>query len=92
MALPFQFKAETVISEKRTTQEALDTIKNWLKETTLPKIQDEFIILFLISCENDIDVTKKAIEAYFRIKNEVPQIFDNYDVSGEELKSIMDVM
>ena len=92
MSLPFRFTPKSIIADGRTTQSHIDTIKNWLNATTLPQLQEEFITLFLISCNNDIDATKGTIEGYFKIKKGAPQIFDNCNLDSEELKNIQKVM
>ncbi|XP_063924339.1 alpha-tocopherol transfer protein-like [Zophobas morio] len=91
MALPFSFKAQTIIAEGKTSQIAVDTIRDWLQTTSLPLLQDEFIVIFLISSENKIDKAKQIIEAYFRIKNGYPKIFNNIDLNSEPIKNIQKV-
>jgi hypothetical protein len=90
--LPYIFQAKTIIEEGRTTQSALDEIKVWLSTTSLPELQDEFITLFLLSCLNNVFETKNTIQAYFRIKNSAPEIFNDRDVDGDELKKATNVM
>jgi hypothetical protein len=90
--LPYKFQVKTIIEEGRTTQSALDEIKVWLSTTSLPQLQDEFIALFLSSCLNNVSETKNTIQAYFRIKNSAPDIFNNRDVDGDELKKATNVM
>ncbi|XP_063924615.1 alpha-tocopherol transfer protein-like [Zophobas morio] len=92
MALPFTFQAQTIIAEGRTSQIDVDRIRNWLQTSMLPQLQDEFIAIFLISSENKVDKTKQIIEAYFRIKNGFPHIFNNIDVHSEQIKNIQKVL
>ncbi|CAH1380881.1 unnamed protein product [Tenebrio molitor] len=90
--LPYKFQAKIIIEEGRTTQSALDEIKVWLSTTSLPQLQDEFIALFLSSCLNNVSETKNTIQAYFRIKNSAPEIFNDRDVDGDELKKATNVI
>ncbi|XP_068901033.1 retinaldehyde-binding protein 1-like [Tenebrio molitor] len=89
MCSNYQFKAETIIGEGRTTQAAVDEIKNWLVEASLPQISEELIVLFLTSCKNDIAATQCIIKAYFRIKSEAPELFNDRDIDREVLAKAM---
>jgi hypothetical protein len=93
MTLQYKFKVETIINEGRTTQSAIDEVKDLLKTTSLPVLQDEFIALFLLSCQNHASHTKKTIEAYFRIKKTTPHIFNHRDIdSDDDVMKAMKVM
>jgi hypothetical protein len=93
MVLPFKFKAETIIKEGRTTQSAVDEIKDWLKTTSLPLLQDEFVVLFLMSCKNNVSDTQDTIQAYFRIKKNAPHLFNHRDIdSDDDVRKGMKVM
>lgn len=92
MSLPYEFKAKTIIEEGRTTEKLTQEIRDWLSTTNIPKLQDETIVLFLLSCQNNIEETKKTILAYFRIKSEAPEIFQNRDMNNEVLKKAMKVV
>ena len=91
MALPFAFQAQTIIAEGRTSQSDVNTIRGWLRTTSLPLLQDEFIVIFLISSENKIDKAKQIIEAYFKVKNGYPNVFNNIDLESEPIKNIQKV-
>ncbi|KAJ3652521.1 hypothetical protein Zmor_018477 [Zophobas morio] len=91
MALPFAFQAQTIIAEGRTSQSDVNTIRGWLRTTSLPLLQDEFIVIFLISSENKIDKAKQIIEAYFKVKNGYPNVFNNIDLDSEPIKNIQKV-
>lgn len=94
MSLQYKFSSKTIIEEGRTTKASIDEIQKWLPTETsfLPKVPDEFIVLFLISCNNDIELTKKTIKAYFRIKNRAPEIFSDRDMDRDDLQKIMKVI
>ncbi|XP_068901556.1 alpha-tocopherol transfer protein-like [Tenebrio molitor] len=93
MTLQYKFKVETIIHEGRTTQSAIDEVKDLLKTTSLPVLQDEFITLFLLSCQNHASHTKNTIEAYFRIKKTAPHIFNHRDIdSDDDVMKAMKVM
>jgi hypothetical protein len=92
MSSNYQFKAETIIGEGRTTQAAVDEIKNWLVEASLPQISEELIVLFLMSSKNDIAATQCTIKAYFRIKSDAPELFNDRDIDREDLAKAMKTM
>lgn len=92
MSSLYEFKAQTILEEGRTTQAAINEIGIWLPTIGFPNLPEELIVIFLISCENNILATQKTIMAYFRIKNAAPDMFDNRDILNEDLKKTMDVM
>ncbi|XP_044261385.1 uncharacterized protein LOC123009261 [Tribolium madens] len=92
MALQYHFKAKSIVDEGRTTQTAIDDVKEWLKNTKLPQLPDELIVLFLLSCQNDVHCVRNTIQAYFKIKNEAPEIFNSRDIDSEELKKARKVV
>jgi hypothetical protein len=92
MSSNYQFKAETIIGEGRTTQAAVDEIKNWLVEASLPQISEELTVLFLTSCKKDIAATQCTIKAYFRIKSDAPEMFNDRDIDREDLTKAMKTM
>ncbi|XP_072375289.1 alpha-tocopherol transfer protein-like isoform X1 [Diabrotica undecimpunctata] len=90
MEFNFKFKAEDMILKKRTTRENIDSIKEWL-EMAKPKyvplqLQDELIILFLLSCDNNTERTKGTIMAHFKMKKEAPEIFDGRDMYRDDIQ------
>lgn len=96
MNLDFNFTANDVINQKRTTKENIDAIKNWLfidTEKCIPgKIQDELIVLFLLSCDNDIELTKKTVKAYYKYRKECPDIFDDRRMERKCLQKAFNTM
>ncbi|XP_044260789.1 uncharacterized protein LOC123008831 isoform X2 [Tribolium madens] len=92
MSLPYEFKAKTVVEEGRTSAVLIQEMKNWLSTTNLPQLQDESIVLFLLSCQNNVEETQKTIRAYFKIKSEAPEIFQNRDIDDEVLQKAMKVV
>ncbi|KYB26927.1 alpha-tocopherol transfer protein-like [Tribolium castaneum] len=92
MALQYQFKAKSIVDEGRTTQTAIDNVKEWLKNTKLPQLPEELIVLFLLSCQNNLNSVRNTIQAYFKIKNEAPEIFNSRDIDCDELKKARKVV
>lgn len=93
--MEFNFTAEEVINEDRTTLEAVKTIQSWINEksTNLPKIPDQMIVIFLLSCDNVISATQNTIKAYYTCKKNGPELYDDRDVQeNEELQKSLKVM
>ncbi|KAJ3652496.1 hypothetical protein Zmor_018454 [Zophobas morio] len=86
MPVEYGFKAQTIIDEGRTTQDAINEIKKWLSETKFPEIPEEMIALFLLSCQNVIKDTQRTIKAYFKLKSGAPEMFTGRDINNEELQ------
>ncbi|KAJ8959001.1 hypothetical protein NQ314_006319 [Rhamnusium bicolor] len=90
MELEYQFTSEQIISEGRTSKENLETIRTWLSnldDKDIPlTVQDEIIVLFLLSCSNDIALTKKTVVAYYKCKKQGPEIYDDRNVERADVK------
>ncbi|KAF5284123.1 hypothetical protein FQR65_LT00123 [Abscondita terminalis] len=69
----------------------VETIKNWLCMDQLPQLTKEQIVLFLISCDDDVDFTKVTIKAYFSIKYNNNDVFNNRKVSDDDVQKALDV-
>ena len=91
MALPFRFNVKTIIEDGRTTERDINAIKTWLKTKSLPPLQEQFIVLFLLSCLNDLASVQNTIETYFKVKNEAPHIFNDCDLENTDMKKILSV-
>ncbi|CAH1111796.1 unnamed protein product [Psylliodes chrysocephalus] len=93
MSFKFQFKVEDLISEGRVNRENFEVIKQWVKdERFVPKdLPDEMIVLFLISCEHNVNMTKNTIMSYFKLKKNAPELHDNRIVNSKEMDLMMEV-
>ncbi|CAH1111794.1 unnamed protein product [Psylliodes chrysocephalus] len=91
--MDFKFKPEDIFLEKRTNAEYVETITKWLpnvKEKYVPKtLSDEMMVLFLLSCTNDINLTKRTIISYYKLRKASPLIFDNRRVDCPEIQSAL---
>lgn len=94
MSLPYKFTAEEIILQGRTTIENIGVIKTWLQKSGsdfVPTILcDESIVLFLLSCENNVEKTKITITEHYKLKAEAPELFDDRNVSGDDIKTVFD--
>ncbi|KAJ8971177.1 hypothetical protein NQ317_013372 [Molorchus minor] len=95
MELQYQFTPDQIISEGRTTQKNINTIKTWLSnlhDKDIPKIQDEVVVLFLLSCLNDIDLTKRTVISYYKCKKAGPEIYDDRIVDRRDIRTALNTI
>ncbi|XP_056641317.1 alpha-tocopherol transfer protein-like isoform X2 [Diorhabda sublineata] len=94
MSLPYEFSAKEIILQGKTTKENIEVIKTWLLESGsdfVPTILcDELIVLFLLSCENNVENTKITITGHYEIKAGAPELFNNRNVSGADIQTVLD--
>lgn len=96
MALYYHFTPQEIISQGRTTAENLKTIRNFvesLNQKPVPRhTQDETLILFLLSCDNDLELTKKTILSYYNSKRNCPEIFDGRNMNSSDIQNALNTM
>lgn len=81
---PFEFETQCVIDSGRTKKNHINEIKAWLNENLqIPRQCDQQVVLFLLSCNNDIELTKKTILNYYKDKCNAPELFCNRDPADE---------
>ncbi|KAF5285075.1 hypothetical protein FQA39_LY16764 [Lamprigera yunnana] len=69
----------------------VNTICKWAKEEEkrVPSLTEEQTVLFLLSCEEDVEYTKNVILAYYRIKRSSPDIFDDRLLDADDVQSAL---
>ncbi|XP_072375284.1 alpha-tocopherol transfer protein-like [Diabrotica undecimpunctata] len=94
--MKFKFSVKDILDKGRTSTENIDVVKEWLltvKDDFVPStIQDELVVLFLLSCDNDIDLTKKTVSAYYRLRKEAPEIHDDRNTKREDIKKALNTL
>lgn len=90
--LKFDFTTSELVRDKRTTKAAIEEIRQWMKLEGLPQIQEEQIILFLLSCDNDIPATQTTILAYYKYSSEATFLLNDRDLNTKEMKHILTVV
>uniref|UniRef100_A0A6P7G3A9 Uncharacterized protein LOC114335458 n=1 Tax=Diabrotica virgifera virgifera TaxID=50390 RepID=A0A6P7G3A9_DIAVI len=94
--LPYQFKAEDLIAEGRASKEHVDEIRTFVSNLTdkyVPlRIQDEMIIIFLLSCAHDVELTKKTIVNYYYLKWHGPEIYDDRHMDRPDIQLAIKTM
>lgn len=96
MELQYQFTPEEIIARGCVTEENLSLIRNYvenLNHKPVPKlIKDEALVLFLISCENDVELAKKTIISFYECKKNGPEIFDDRDMQNSGIQQALNTM
>ncbi|KAK4878749.1 hypothetical protein RN001_011255 [Aquatica leii] len=86
------FKASEVIESGRVTCNQISVLRQWIAQERLPDLTDEQLILFSLSCFNNLDDTKKTINAFVTIRNGCPALFSNRMVLAKELQEQLGVV
>ncbi|XP_063231579.1 alpha-tocopherol transfer protein-like [Bacillus rossius redtenbacheri] len=91
MKLPFMDGlAETSFPKEH--HENIQHLRAWLSyQPHLPELTDEHLHLFLHSCYDDEEKTKKTIESYFTMKTMAPELFANRDPLGGDVQQALDI-
>lgn len=84
--MDYNFEAKEVVEQGRTSQKAIDSIKLWMKDEDLPTIPDQMVVIFLLSCNNQLEFTKKTIRAYYKCMKNSPELFDDRIVERKDLQ------
>lgn len=96
MSLEYQFTPQEIVARGSISEENLNIIRNYvehLDQKPVPKIiQDEMLVIFLISCENDIELTKKTITAFYECKKNGPEIFDDRNMQSSGIQQALNTM
>lgn len=76
MAPIFGFTARDIIAEGRIEKLEIYDIRSWLfTQEDIPKLSDEQIVHFLLSCNRNKGATQRTIKEHFKIKRAAPQFF-----------------
>lgn len=92
MALRFNFTAQEMIDQNRVTRRQIDEFKVWLDTQDYPDLVEEQMVLFLLSCNCEMETTKATVKAHYECKLNRGQFFDDRDVDlvdlQQELKAV----
>lgn len=61
------------------TDELIKSLQKWADDRDLPKIPEEQLALFAHSCYYDLAATERCMDAYYRMRSTIPEIFHNRD-------------
>ncbi|XP_044261384.1 retinaldehyde-binding protein 1-like [Tribolium madens] len=87
----FAFTAREIIDQGRVPQDVFNALKQWCQSEKLPVLADEQLVLFLLSCYNELEATQKTIHAHFKCKVSAPELFFNRDFWAEDVQKAMKV-
>lgn len=82
----YGFTAQKVIDDGRTAWQDVEELKKWLSTQDFPKLTDEQVVVFLLSCDNDHEATKKTIEAFYYSKTNAPELFNDRNLERPDLQ------
>lgn len=96
LKLDYEFTAQEIIKEGRTTEKHLIHIRRFIKHLNrkpIPKyIQDEILILFLIASKNNLTLTKSNIISFYQSKMDGPEIFDHRNVCNTDIQQALNTV
>lgn len=87
----FNFSAQKIIEKGRVPRELFDQLKQWCQSQQLPNLSDEQIVIFLLSCYNELEATQNTIHSHFKCKLSAPDLFFNRDFRAEDIQKSMKV-
>nr|CAH7758651.1 unnamed protein product [Callosobruchus chinensis] len=94
--MEFNYTAQEVIDQNRTKKEYINSIKDWLSicndKLVPPLLQEQMIVQFLLSCDNDVEFTKTTIAAFYRCKKAAPEFHDNRDMRRADIRTALNTM
>ncbi|CAH1953522.1 unnamed protein product [Acanthoscelides obtectus] len=94
--LDFNYTAQDVIDQNRTKQEFIGSIKNWLlmsnDKLVPPHLEEQMIVQFLLSCDNDVELTKTTISAFYRLKKATPELYDDRGMRRADIIKALNTM
>ncbi|VEN62116.1 unnamed protein product [Callosobruchus maculatus] len=94
--MEFNYTAQDVIDQNRTKMEYINSIKDWLSmcndKLVPPVLQEQMIVQFLLSCDNDVEFTKTTISAFYRCKKAAPELHDDRDMRRPDIRTALNTM
>lgn len=85
MAVSPFYNMELLFQDNKVGLTDVENLRKFLLEENLPTLNDEQIVLFLLSCDNNIDFTKETIKSHYRIKMDHPKYFKNRSVDRPDI-------
>jgi len=74
-------------------EEHIQEIQTWLKtQPHLPTVTDLDVVMFLQSCQFDLEQTKETIEAYYTYRTSLTDFFSGRDPISKEIQEISKVI
>ncbi|KAL3278390.1 hypothetical protein HHI36_013718 [Cryptolaemus montrouzieri] len=74
--------------------EKVDVVEKWLrKQTHLPEIPSKHMIeIFLVLNKFNIEVTQRKLEMYYKIRTQIPDLYQNKHPASPHMQKIADVV
>lgn len=85
MAVSSFYNTEVLFQDYNICLSEVQQLKEFLLEENLPQLSDEQIIIFLLSCDQNINFTKETIKSHYRIKKDNPKYFKNRSIDRPDI-------
>lgn len=91
MSVEYGFEAHAIVAEGRITIAQIQHVKEWLTAENL-HLTDEQVVLFSLSCLNELEDAKTTIRSYCTTKKIYPVLFTNRSMRLLELQQQLQVV
>nr|XP_022902017.1 alpha-tocopherol transfer protein-like [Onthophagus taurus] len=88
----YGFKSEDIVNSNRITQEEIDEIKEWALTQKVPRLNDEQVVNFVLSCERNIDLAKNTVIEFYKTRKDYKELFNNRDLDDDDIKSQLEAL
>lgn len=93
MPLEYGFKADDIIREDKVARNEIETISEWTKDViNVPTLTEEQIVLFIIACERNLELTKKTVQEFYKIRENNKHLFNDRNVNNEDLQQQLECL
>lgn len=82
----YGFTIQDMIANGRIDEIDLSILKEWVATQQMPRYSDETIALFYMSCDKNIEATKKCAIANTNSKKKAPEIFNDRNLSRKDVQ------
>lgn len=90
--LKFGFNVDDIVKEGKVTWEQINEIYEWTLTEKECRFVKEQLVFYIISCDGDLEFTKKTLQACVRIKKNAPHMFTNRNVFLPRLQKQLQVV
>lgn len=91
-SLDYAYKAEEIVAEGRVNWDQINAIKEWNVTVDVPELSDARIVGFILSCDRDLEFTKKTILEYFKVRLYAKELFNDRDLDHPDMQLQLDTL
>jgi len=94
MAEPLKlgFKADEIIKTGKVTRPQISKLRQKLSTLEIPELTDEQCVIFLLSCDGNIDCTVRTVNEFFKARCDGPELFNDRNIEEPDLQYQLNVV